>query len=100
MLGKASGLCRGYHHVITKDLVHYTGPCFDMKTVFSGIGVCFFKDKTIVSQSYFDDGNPYMNTGLPTSTELRYFVRILHAKYGSTNLAYKIRKLSSVSSVT
>ena len=40
------------------------------------------------------------DAGLPTSTELPYFVRILHAKYGSTNLAYKIRKLSSVSSVT
>ena len=39
-------------------------------------------------------------TGLPTSAELPYFVRILHAKYGSTNLAFKIRKLSSVSSVT
>ena len=39
-------------------------------------------------------------TGLPTSTEFPYFVRNLHAKYGSTNLAYKIRKLSSVSSVT
>ena len=38
--------------------------------------------------------------GLPTGTEFPYFVRNLHAKYGSTNLAYKIRKLSSVSSVT
>ena len=43
---------------------------------------------------------PFLNTGLPTSTELPYFVRILHAKYGSTNLAFKIRKLGSVSSVT
>ena len=34
---------------------------------------------------------------LPTSTQFPYFVRILHVKYGSTNLAYKIQKLSSVS---
>ena len=49
-------------------------------------------------KSLFDSPITWTNTdlpGLPTSTELPYFVRILHAKYGSTNLAFKIRKLSS-----
>ena len=50
--------------------------------------------------SYSPRGQCLTKAGLPTSTEFPYSVRILHAKYGSTNLAYKIRKLTSVSSVT